>query len=151
MTPPSPLLKELALRVGAIEEDPALLDHFLAPIFWVGIVLVVLGVITAGWPSGRRLGGRLQQGMIQIALLYAGVSLFTISFLCARVFCAHIDSDAFTSGDLQRCRERQLLWLCEIALVWGLGLAMVGGVSLLKVLWPMRKDRRLGDTRNPVA
>ena len=133
------LVEELALEVGALEHDPTLLDRFFAPILWLGVVVIVLNVVASASRSDGWLSQRFCPTARRIALVYSGLSLAVSAVLCVRVFCTTVYADALTPKDFAACRMRQLMWLFEIALIWGLGFATVGGVSLLKVLWPMRK------------
>ena len=132
---PSFLLKHLTTWVGEIEHEPRLLDRYFAPIFWVGIVFVLLNLAAVAFRSEGCRSRTFALVVKQATLVYAGFSISLTAVFCARVFCAYVDSEVLTPADFERLRNRQLLWLCEVSLVWGIGAVLVGGANLVRTLF----------------
>jgi len=135
------LFEYLVLRIGgSIEDHPELLAWFFRPMCWGALALVLLAVVAYCWPRSRRFPSQFQRMVRHVAVLYAGVSLLTISLLSGRVFWVAVDG--VRPEQLERVRNHQWGWLYYMGFLWGAGLAVVGGAFAIRVLCSLRKGHQ---------
>jgi hypothetical protein len=122
---------------GNIEDNPQLLLRFLLPIWWIGVVLVLLALLAYSWPPSRPSAGRFRRIVDHAVVLYAGVSLLIISLLWHRVFGVHADGPK--PEELENMRTSFCAYLSTICFLWAAGLVLVGNASAIRALCSLGK------------
>ena len=118
-----------AMKIGALEQRPELLDHIFRPMWWATLCAILMWLISAVSRSRvfRRIVGH-------VVWLWAGICVLLLTVYCTRVFCVVVDSDSLTAQDFELTRARMLFWMLEIVFLWAGGSVIVGVVSLVRSL-----------------
>lgn len=100
------------------ESNPRLLDFYLSPIWWLGVVNTIMLSVAMTASKDRTLGRLARRAGLFTTPLYGGISLCVLLIITFRVHCAYLDAD-FPIASIEACRRWLLRWVCEIGFLWG--------------------------------
>jgi hypothetical protein len=140
------LIDEMGHELPTFQYDPYLLDYYHRPVFWIGIAVMLMLMVVAGTEKRSACGKTWAAVARSWALLYFGAAGGVMAVTSLMVFCVVIDGGGLKAIDFEKCSDRQLHWLLEIAFSWSLGAMGIGLARLVRIL---RQGRREGRAAKP--